>query len=133
MALAAKQILENISKMEEDRGRCIEHKIVYGLHWDHLKLRIVAHFMNQPGYMSTSQWTFCQVVVAQHLITLPPDWDLVCLHTADDTFLDRWRITCALLSVRREIEHIRSQLQVQAHCLPNPSRQEPELVLIYSW
>lgn len=49
MASAAKRILNSLTELEKGTGARIEHKIVYGLHWDHLKLRIVAHFMNRPG------------------------------------------------------------------------------------
>lgn len=110
MASAAKRILNSLTELEKGTGARIEHKIVYGLHWDHLKLRIVAHFMNRPG---SESWNFCQVVIAQHLISLNPDWNVLYDHTIDDTFIDRWRITCALFAVRREIEHLKSTVQGQ--------------------
>ena len=102
MALAAKAILKGLPDSANDR------KIVYGLHLDGKKLRILAHFMNDPGRRPESQWEFCQVVLAQHWVTTT--WDPVIsyyCHTEDNTFLDRWGIVRALFTIRREIGTMR--------------------------
>ena len=102
MALAAKAILKGLPDSAND---C---KIVYGLHLDGKKLRILAHFINGPGRRPESQWDFCQVVLAQHWVTTTcdPVISYYC-HTEDNTFLDRWGIVRALFTIRREIEILR--------------------------
>lgn len=91
MALAAERILRKLTIFEKTGGQ-IKYKIVYGLHCDMAKLRIIAHFMNRPGRVPVSHWNFCQVVVAQHFVTIDPD-GFSLSHAEDNTFLDRWRIT----------------------------------------
>ena len=101
MALAAKPILKKLPESASSR------KIVYGLHLDGKKLRILAHFMSNPGRRPESKWNFCQVVLAQHWVTTT--WDPMGghRHTEDNTFLDRWCIVRALFTIRREIEILR--------------------------
>ncbi|KAK7692392.1 hypothetical protein QCA50_004017 [Cerrena zonata] len=119
MALAAKSILDNLTKLEAS----VERKVVWGIHWDHVKLRIIAHFMNHTDPEYRPQWHFCQVVVAQHFISLDPDSDAMSDHTEDDTFLQRWRLTCALFTIRREIEVTKSKLQSHPDYPANESAQ----------
>ena len=111
MATSAYEILCNITKLEKKSQRPIPSKVVYGLHLDNQKLRILAHFLNQPGSKPNSQWNCCQAVIAQHLITLTPDCTIVRDHDEDDTFLDRWRITRALFTVRREVEILKKEIK----------------------
>ena len=101
MALAAKPILKKLPESASSR------KIVYGLHLDGKKLRILAHFMSNPGRRLESKWNFCQVVLAQHWVTTT--WDPMGghRHTEDNTFLDRWGIVRALFTIRREIGMMR--------------------------
>lgn len=123
MALAAERILRELPIFEASDGQ-IKHKIVYGLHCDLTKLRIIAHFMNHPGTDSRSHWNFCQVVVAQHLVTMNPDGASSYCHMEDDTFVDRWHIACALLTIRREVETLKNIMGGYLHdCSEFPKTQ----------
>ena len=107
MATSAHEILYDLNDFEKKHQQCIPNKVVYGLHLDDQKLRILAHFVNRPGSEPSSQWDFCQVVVAQHLITMNPDCNQAEYHDEDDNFLERWNVTRALFTIRREVENLK--------------------------
>lgn len=84
------------------------HPIVYALHWDRQRLRILAHFIANDDLRNPQ---YCQAVVAQHFITLPEREAVgIMPHREDDMPLDRWRIVASLLCIARYVEDLRKRL-----------------------
>ncbi|PSR78404.1 hypothetical protein PHLCEN_2v7418 [Hermanssonia centrifuga] len=86
------------------------HCFVYGLHWSELFLHIFLHF---PVYIPSDEadpghWEFCQIVVAEHRITLaelPIKYDF--WHYQGNMVLERWRLIIALVTIRRHMSLLR--------------------------
>ena len=83
----------------------------YGLHWNVDRMTIIVHFpLLESRSQIGSSLRFCQMMLAEHLITphgsrtgrYPP--------SQDGMFLLRWRLVIALLSVRAHAEHLQNEL-----------------------
>lgn len=102
IARVAKSMLLKTKENTEGRAQS-PPQIVYGLHFDNRRLRILAHFKNHA--QSGSGWAYCQAIIAQHLITMDPSIRLPphATHCEDQTFLDRWRIARSIFTIRQEV------------------------------
>ncbi|KAK7692391.1 hypothetical protein QCA50_004016 [Cerrena zonata] len=112
IAIIAEEVLIRLcSQIPKDNlpGKHWNHPIVYALHWDRYRLRIIAHFIINHDQDSPQCY---QAVVAQHCITLP-EWEAPELmpHREDDMPLDRWRIVASLLYIVKYIDNLKNLLK----------------------
>lgn len=87
---------------------------MYGIHCANYKLRVIAHFPLNVEGDDSGQWEFAQVVAAEHWISimkLPQRLS----HHDDDTFINRWRLAIALWTIRRQVQHLKSILDITFH------------------
>ncbi|CAL1706414.1 unnamed protein product [Somion occarium] len=119
-AAAARNTLVKLVRNHNEAGPSAlalpEEFIVYGLHWSNARLHILAHFVTNIDSDDPDKWKFCQVLVAQHWITLEevdhrnPIGSF--RHYAEfDMLLDRWRVVVSLFMIRAHVQRLKQCLQ----------------------
>lgn len=108
---------KNKNKSTHDRA-LPHHCVLYGLHLSRLCLRIFAHFPLDTSGDDSTQWRFCQVLMAEHWCGVEdiknPDsrytmWQP--LYSQEDCLLGRWRTAMALFVIRSRIRELEMFLQ----------------------
>ncbi len=122
MATAVYPTLEEMVRDHDVAVPLPKHCFVYGIMWSKLYLHILIHFpLYVPGTNGGfGQWEFCQTVVAEYRLTFQEylqGYLEYATHNQDDLVLDRWRLTRALVLIRRHVEFLNQWMYpLSKHC-----------------
>lgn len=95
-----------------------KHWFVYGLHLSPSWLNIFVHF---PKFDHSSKtWTFCQVHLAEHWLSVPHSMHTEYSNSDFDIFQERWRLAIAVMTILKQVQTLERDLSNSQPATNNP-------------